>query len=163
MQFQSTPRVSRCPTVPVRPSTYITTHPGRREKTSKLSHTPPLPSSLPPSRAHARIPPMQRRSRGGMGHASEPRWGVPPRPPPLRRQARRDRGPAKGRGEAGLAPCGGGGWGPMDIVSGRASSVADLSRGMCGKSRLRSFWVMTSSLPWRHGGRDSQEGKGACQ
>lgn len=73
---------------------------------------------------------MQRRSRGGMGHASEPRWGVPLPPPLLCKSG--PSGPSRGSG-TGTLPCRGD---FIGIVSGRVSSVADLSRGVvrcCGK------------------------------
>lgn len=94
--FQSIPHLSRCLTAGS-PSTYLhdgqppttlgpTRIPPRQQNVQTVPHTPPPFPFFPlplPSRARARISPMQRRSRGGMGHASEPRWGVPLAPLPL--------------------------------------------------------------------------------
>lgn len=81
--------------------------------------------------------------------------GASRRPPSLCWQARRDR---RGSGTGTLSR------GLVGRVSGRVSSVADLSRGMrCGLDRRGGGWMMTGSLPGRQGGWDEKEGKGACQ
>lgn len=79
--------------------------PARRTKTSKLCfpHAPLHCRRRHRARARAYLQ-MQRRSRGGMGHASEPRWGVPLPPPPLQVrpvgtvEEKRDRHPTLSRG-----------------------------------------------------------------
>lgn len=76
-------------------------------------------------------------------------------PPPLCWQARRD------RRRSGTGTLSGEGGDFIGIVSGRVSSVADLSRGgALWTGLLRGLWVMTGSLPGRRGGWDEKGGKG---